>query len=124
MRNGHLCKAISGQPPGTGCCAKHPHDEENMTPEQKLDYYCAQFQQNPQNPDIAYKYAYELHKAGKIKDSIYYYNQVITLDSKNTDAYINLAQAYKQTKEYDKAASTLDKAKILFPENKIIKNLS
>lgn len=96
--------------------------EENMTPEQKLDYYCSQFQQNPQNPDIAYKYAYELHKAGKIKDSIYYYNQVITLDSKNTDAYINLAQAYKQTKEYDKAASTLDKAKILFPENKIIKN--
>ena len=96
--------------------------EENMTPEQKLDYYCAQFQQNSQNPDIAYKYAYELHKAGKIKDSIYYYNQVITLDSKNTDAYINLAQAYKQTKEYDKAASTLDKAKILFPENKIIKN--
>ena len=33
-----------------------------------------------------------------------------------------MAQAYKQTKEYDKAASTLDKAKILFPENKIIKN--
>lgn len=96
--------------------------EENMTPEQKLDYYCAQLQQNPQDSDVAYKYAYELHKAGKVKDAIYYYNQTISLDAKNEDAYINLAQAYKQDKSYDKATATLTKAKSLFPENKTIKN--
>jgi len=96
--------------------------EENMTTEQKLDYYCAQLQQNPNNSEITYKYAYELHKAGKLRDAIYYYNQTINLDAKNEDAYINLAQAYKQQKDYGNASSTLAKAKSLFPENKTIKN--
>lgn len=98
--------------------------EENMTPAQKLDYYCAQLQQNPQNSEVAYKYAYELHKAGKVQDAIYYYHQTINLDIKNEDAYINLAQAYKQQKDYDKASEILAKAKKLFPENKTVKNQS
>lgn len=96
--------------------------EENMTPEQKLAHYYAQLQQDQTNEELVYKYAYELHKVGKLNDSILYYEQSIKLNPKNEDAYINLAQAYKQQKKYDKAQSCLTDAKSLFPENKTIKN--
>lgn len=96
--------------------------EENMTPEEKLAHYYAQIQKNPTDEDLVYKYAYELHKVGKITDAIAYYNQSIKLNPKNEDAYINLAQAYKQQKKYEKAQACLNEAKTLFPENKTIKN--
>lgn len=100
----------------------HSLYEENMTPEQKLAHYHAQLQQIPNNADLTYKYAYELHKAGKISDAIDYYKQTIKLEPKNEDAYINLAQAYKQQKDYEKSKITLIDAQKLFPENKTIKN--
>lgn len=95
--------------------------EENMTPEQKLAMYYNQIQKDNNNPELAYKYAYELHKAGKLTDAIIYYNHTIELNPNNQDAYINLVQAYTQQKNYDKANSTIQKAKQLFPQNELIK---
>ncbi len=95
--------------------------ETNMTPEEKLAHINSQLQQNPNNPDLTYKYAYELHKANRIAEAIPYYNQAIKLNAKNEDAYINLAQAYTQQKSFEKARNILTNAKALFPENTTIK---
>lgn len=96
--------------------------EQDMTTEQKLAIWNAQIQQDSSNAELIYKYAYELHKSGKLADAVSYYNQVIKLDTQNQDAYINLAQAYKQQQSYDKAKETLFTAKKLFPNNTTIKN--
>lgn len=95
--------------------------ETNMTPEEKLAYINAQLQKEPNNPDLIYKYAYELHKANRIAEAIPYYSQVIKLSPKNEDAYINLAQAYTQQGNYDKARAVLTEAKGIFPENTTVK---
>ncbi len=94
--------------------------ETNMTPEEKLAYINTQLQKEPNNPDLIYKYAFELHCANRIAEAIPYYNQAIKLDAKNQDAYINLAQAYKQQHNYDKARAVLTNAKAIFPENATI----
>lgn len=93
----------------------------SMTPQQKLAFFYAELQKDPDNPNLTYQYAYELHKAGKITDSIAYYNQSIKLDPQNEDAYINLAQAYQQKGEFEKARNILTNAKGLFPENQLVK---
>ncbi len=95
--------------------------ESDMTPEEKLAYINAQLQKEPNNPALVYKYAFELHTANRIAEAIPYYNQAIKLNAKNEDAYINLAQAYKQQQKYDKAREILTNAKAMFPENTTIK---
>ena len=95
--------------------------EADMTPEEKLAHINAQLQKEPNNPALVYKYAFELHTANRIAEAIPYYNQAIKLNAKNEDAYINLAQAYKQQQKYDKAREILTNAKALFPESSAIK---
>lgn len=95
--------------------------ETNMTPKEKLKYMYTQLQKEPANADLNYKYAFELHKANRIAEAIPFYNQAMKLNPKNEDAYINLAQAYTQQGNFDKARSLLTEAKGLFPENTIIK---
>ena len=95
--------------------------ESDMTPEEKLAYINAQLQKEPNNPALVYKYAFELHSANRIAEAIPYYNQAIKLNAKNEDAYINLAQAYKQQQKYDKAREILTNAKAMFPESSAIK---
>ena len=95
--------------------------ETNMTQDEKLNYIYQEVQKTPTNPDLLYRYAYELHKANRLPDAIMYYNRALTLDPKNQDTYINLAQAYKQQGNYDKARTVLTDAKGMFPENTLIK---
>lgn len=95
--------------------------ETNMTTDEKLNYIYQEVQKAPTNADLLYRYAYELHKANRLPDAIMYYNRALTLDPKNQDTYINLAQAYKQQGNYDKARTILTDAKGMFPENSLIK---
>lgn len=95
--------------------------ETNMTQDEKLNFIYQQVQKDPSNADLVYKYAFELHKAGRVAEAIPYYNQSIKLDPKNEDAYANLAQAYQQQGSFDQARTILTNAKGLFPENSIIK---
>lgn len=95
--------------------------ETGMTPTEKLAYIHQQVQQSINDADLSYKYAFELHKAGRIAEAIPYYNQTIKIDPKNEDAYVNLAQAYQQQGNFDQARSVLTNAKGLFPENTTIK---
>lgn len=73
------------------------------------------------NPDAAadllYNYALDLHKQDKLADAINLYNEVIKLDSTNSEAYVNLAIAQGQNKNYDAALTTLNTAKTKFQNN-------
>lgn len=95
--------------------------ETSMTPEEKLSYIYQQVQKEPNNAALLYRYAFELHKANKLSEAVTYYNQALKLNPKNEDTYMNLAQAYKQQGNYDKARTLLTEAKGLFPENTTIK---
>lgn len=95
--------------------------EVSMTPEEKLKYLYQQIQKTPTDSDLLYKYAFELHKAKRLPEAVMYYNQALTINPKNEDTYVNLAQAYKQQGDFDKARTILTDAKGLFPENIIVK---
>ena len=75
-----------------------------------IDFLYKNVQNSPMDANAYYEFAYELHKAGKIDDSITYYNQTIKLDKTKTDAYINLSQAYRQKKDYANAYNVIKKA--------------
>ena len=91
--------------------------KNDMTPAEMLAYLANEVKNNPNNSDMVYEYAYQLHKNKKFDDAITYYKQVIQLDPKNVDTYLNIAAAYKQKSEFDKAKQILTDGKSLFPEN-------
>lgn len=94
--------------------------ETTMSQDEKIDYLKQQLEKDGANPIATYKYAYESHKLGKLAEAIKYYQLTINLDTKNQDAYINLAQAYQQQGDFTQAKSVLTKAKELFPQNTLI----
>ncbi len=95
--------------------------KSTMPAEQVLSYLYQNVQNQPMSASTYYDFAYELHKAGKLDDSITYYNETIKFDPKNVDAYINLSQVYRQKKNLSLALSTITNAKGLFPENLEVK---
>lgn len=106
--------------------AKEPNNEiaqnemlnmvkDTMTTAQFVDYIK---KNNPGNAaNVLYTYALDLHKQNKLADAITIYNEVIKLDSSNSEAYVNLAIAQGQDKNYDAALATLNTANTKFPNN-------
>lgn len=95
--------------------------KQTMTTDQLLAYMYSELQKTPVDALATYNYAYELHKAGRLDDAISYYKQSIKLNPNYPNAYINLAQVYRQKNDYAAAKQTLIDAKGLFPENGDIK---
>ena len=94
--------------------------KNSMTPQQFVEYVK---KNNPNNAkNIIYDYALDLHKNNKLSDAIDLYNEVIQTDSDNSEAYVNLAIAQGQAKNYDKALETLQIANSKFPNNTQIAN--
>lgn len=87
--------------------------------------------ENPENDLFARRLAFSYQKAGRINEAIANYEEIISSNPNNTNAYLNLAGLYRtaatdageqnnQTlvKEYNqKALSTLNSLKTLDPEN-------
>ena len=95
--------------------------KKTSSPLQFVEYAKANF---AKPSEIVYDYAIELHKAGKIDDSIYMYNEAIKLADANVEAemFVNLSLVQAQGGKYDDAISTLNNAKSRFPDDKNIKN--
>ncbi len=90
------------------------------TPEQFAMYVGQNFEPNDAS-GIFYDYALELHKANKLEDSIFMYNQALkTSKGTNPEIFVNLALAQAQGQNYEGAISTLQSAKAKFPNNKTI----
>ncbi len=89
--------------------------KSTMTTAQFVDYVK---KNNPNNAaSVLYDYALDLHKQNKLTDAAAIYNEVIKLDSTNSEAYVNLAIAQGQNKNYDAALATLNTANTKFPNN-------
>lgn len=94
--------------------------KENMTAQEILDILYDDVKNNAKNPDAYYKFAYELHKNNRLDDAITYYEIVISLNPKFEDAYINLAQAYKQKGNIQKSHEIINEAQKQLPNAKAI----
>lgn len=69
---------------------------------------------------ILYDYAYKLHKDNKIQEAITAYKGVISSNSSNADAYINLGICYAAVQDYENAKNILNIAKNKFPSNNLV----
>ncbi len=96
--------------------------KDSMTNEEILQYMYKTVQADPNNPDLYYEFALELHKANKLSDAVTFYKDTIKLDPKYSEAYLNLAQTYKQLSKFDDALATMEAAKKVLPnDNEITK---
>ncbi|NLF83159.1 MAG: tetratricopeptide repeat protein [Candidatus Gastranaerophilales bacterium] len=80
-------------------------------------------QNNPRDAIAQFKYAFHLHSIGKLDEAMDYYQRTINADPKYVDAYLNIANIYKQRNQIPLAISTLDKAKALMPDNKQVNDM-
>jgi len=94
--------------------------KETKTPQQMFEYMRNDTLLNANNADSYYMMAYDLHTNGKLNDAIVFYNEAIRQDASYTDAYINLAQVYKQLKQYENAKAVLTQARNVMPSNQDI----
>lgn len=93
--------------------------KDSMTTAEFVEYVKKNYQSN--SSEILYSYALDLHKQGKIADSIALYNEVLSLNKNNPEVYVNLAIAQGQNQKYTEAIDILKKAEAKFPENEQIK---
>ena len=80
-----------------------------FTPEQKYAYMLLEANSNPQNYDLQYAYAYEMHKQKKYEDAVTFYKRAMALNPKKQENYINIAQIYTLQNNYDAALDILNK---------------
>lgn len=102
--------------------------KKTSTPQQFVDYVNTNLA-SADTAGIFYDYALELHKAGKIENSVFMYNQAIKASNgADSEMYVNMALAQAQGNDFDSALSTLATAKSKFPDNSTItatiKNIS
>lgn len=95
--------------------------KKTSTPLEFLEYVKVNIPKASQ-ADVVYDYAIELHKANKIDDAIYMYNEAITLTEGNpsSEIFVNIALAQAQNGKYDDALNTLKTAQQKFSNDKTI----
>jgi tetratricopeptide (TPR) repeat protein len=91
-----------------------------MSPSDYIAYLSENSTSSVATQNALYDYAYKLHKDNKIDDAILAYNAVIKSNSKNIDAYVNLAICYASKSDYKNAQNILNQAKSLFPTNNLV----
>lgn len=78
---------------------------------------------NPTDSVAQYKFAYYLHSINRVDEALEYYNKTISADPTYIDAYVNIANIYKDKNQSDLAISTLKSALGVMPDNKQISDL-
>ena len=90
--------------------------QDALTPEEFIAYLTKNLDDRT-NQSILYDYAVKLHKENKIAEAVSAYKAVISANSDNADAYVNLAICYASQNDYKNAESILKTAKNKFPSN-------
>lgn len=73
---------------------------------------------NPRDAVAQFKYAFYLHSIDRFDEAMEYYHRTIKADPTYTEAYLNIANIYKQREEIPLAVSILEKGLKVMPENK------
>ncbi len=79
-----------------------------FSPEEKYNYMMVEANSNPNNYDLQYAYAYEMHKQKRYDEAITYYKRAMTLNPKKQENYINIAQIYTLKNDYASALAILN----------------
>ena len=99
---------------------------ENMskvaTPQEMINNYATAIKNGPVDGSIYYNYAYLLHKENRIDEAISNYNLAIQHNAGGCDAYINLAQAYKQKRDFYNASKIVNQGLKKYPNNSALSN--
>lgn len=94
---------------------------ENMqkvaTPQEMINNYSTAIKNGPVDGSIYYNYAYLLHKENRLDEAILNYNLAIQQNAGGVDSYINLAQAYKQKKDFLNASKIINAGLKKYPNN-------
>lgn len=97
---------------------------ENMskvaTEDEMLKNYATAIKNGPVDGSVFYNYAYLLHKENRIDEAIENYKKAIKSNAGLTDAYINLAQAYKQKKDFVNASKIVSSGLAKHPNNEAL----
>lgn len=93
--------------------------QDALTPEEFIAYLTKNSDDRT-NQSILYDYAVKLHKENKMAEAISAYKGVISANSDNVDAYVNLAICYASQNDYKNAESILKTAKNKFPSNNLV----
>ncbi len=79
-----------------------------FSPEDKYNYMLLEANSNPNNYDLQYAYAYEMHKQKNYDEAINYYKRAMALNPKKQENYINIAQIYTLKNDYTNALAILN----------------
>ncbi|MBO5738235.1 tetratricopeptide repeat protein [bacterium] len=94
--------------------------QDTMSPREFVAYLTEKAKNDKSASSMLYDYAYKLHKDNKIDDAINAYNAVLSSNTSNTDAYVNLAICYASKNDYKNAEKVLNVAKTKFPTNNLV----
>jgi tetratricopeptide (TPR) repeat protein len=89
-----------------------------LPPAQGLDYLYQSAIKNPQDASIQYNFAYMLHSQKRNDEAIAYYDRSLQANPKLIDAYLNIANIYKEKGMSEKSLEYLKKAQEIQPGNK------
>lgn len=89
-----------------------------MPPDEIISFVYSDSKPQKSDLDNLYNYAFNMHKQNKLNRAIDAYKTVLKYDQTNAEAYVNLAIAYNQDKQYDLAKTTIQTAKTKFPADK------
>lgn len=78
---------------------------------------------NPADAFAQFKYALHLHSSSRLDEAISYYKKTIAIDPKFVEAYLNIANIYKQQKLASNAVITLENGLKALPKNQKLTDL-
>ncbi|MBQ9688359.1 tetratricopeptide repeat protein, partial [bacterium] len=92
--------------------------KDKVTPDEIISFVYADSTPQKGDVDNLYNYAFNLHKQNKFDKAIETYKTVVKHNPNNPEVYVNLAIAYNQNKEFEKAQEVIKIARGKFPGNK------
>ncbi|HIS54431.1 TPA: tetratricopeptide repeat protein [Candidatus Galligastranaerophilus gallistercoris] len=95
----------------------------DMTGEQLGGYLLTEANNNPNNYDAQFKYAFEMHKNKAYAPAIEYYKKAISINPNKPEPFINLAQIFMLQNDYEKAANVTAHGLSIMPDNKDLLNI-
>ncbi len=78
---------------------------------------------NSRDPVAQFKYAFYLHSIDRFEEAMEYYHRTLRAEPTYTDAYLNIANIYKQRNQFPLSVGILEKGLAKMPDNKRIEEM-
>lgn len=92
----------------------------NFQGDDLYSYLKTQADKKPDDFKSQYEYAYQMHKAGHLKDAENYYSRALEINPKSVDCYINLSQIYLSKEDTKNARVYVERGLEISPDEKTL----